>query len=170
MQRMDIEILEFYPIEKNDTKQTLTGTLRIRLVDLEIEILGIYVSKDKDFWYFNLPGRKGVHHETGQLVRYPAIVFTDRDKQREFIDTIRSRGRSFVEQRLADKEKPLVFPQKQQNQSKQFEAPRVQNNATGAKKTVSFEKPKVNPSIARKEWRDLPPRPQVRSGSKFSRL
>lgn len=45
---MNIEILEFYPLEKNDEKQNLTGTLRIRLVEFEIEILGIYVSKERE--------------------------------------------------------------------------------------------------------------------------
>jgi len=166
---MNLEILEFYPLEKNDEKQTLAGTIRIRLIDFEIEILGIYVSKCQDKWYFSLPSRKGTHHETGLPVRYPNIVFTDRDKQRQFIDSIREKGRAFIERRLSDTDKPLIFPQKQQNGLKQPDAPKAQNKLVEPKETISIEKTAAVKAIASKEWRDLPPRPQARSVSKFAR-
>jgi hypothetical protein len=77
---MNVEILDFYPIEKNENKGTLTGTLRIKLPDLGIHILGIFVFRKNDFWQFRLPGRSGTHHETGASVRYPFIVFEERAK------------------------------------------------------------------------------------------
>ena len=166
---MNLEILEFYPLEKNDEKQTLAGTIRIRLIDFEIEILGIYVSKCQDKWYFSLPSRKGTHHETGLPVRYPNIVFTDRDKQRQFIDSIREKGRAFIERRLSDTDKPLIFPVKQQQTLKQSKTPIMRNNETAPKQMASIDKPKPIQAIASKEWRDLPPRPQARSVSKFAR-
>ena len=151
---MNIEILEFYPLEKNDEKQTLTGTIRIRLIDFEIEILGIYVSKQQDRWYFNLPSRKGTHHETGAPVRYPNFVFTDRDKHRQFIDAIREKGKTFIERRLLDVEKPLIFPQRQKKELRQSETHKAQNKPTELKETISTAKPKQKV----KEFYDLPPR------------
>lgn len=130
------------------------------------------VRKERESWYFSLPSRKGTHHETGNPVRYPAIVFTDREKHRQFMDAIREKGRVFIEQRLVDMERPIIFFQKQQNESKQGGASKAQNNPTESKKTVPIEKPKLNSSIAVKEWRDPPPltaRPQARSVSKFAR-
>src|ERR1700733_7278405 len=104
---MNIEIVEFYPLEWNEVKGLLTGTLRVKLPDLGIHILGIHVSKRKDFWYFNLPGRNGIHHETGEIVRYPFIAFDDREKQHALMEAIRQQGRAFIEKRLADNENPL---------------------------------------------------------------
>lgn len=43
----NVEIIEFYPIERNESKKTLNGTIRVKLPDL-----GIYVSKIKDRWFF----------------------------------------------------------------------------------------------------------------------
>jgi hypothetical protein len=165
---MNIEILEFYPLEKNDEKQTLSGTIRIRLIDCEIEILGVYVSKCQDKWYFSLPSRKGTHHETGLPVRYPNFVFTDRDKHRQFIEAIREQGRAFIENRIADTENPFIFPQRPQKEIKQPEAPKAQNKPIAPKETASIEKQKPKPSLASKEWKD-PPRLQARSASKFAR-
>lgn len=45
---MNIKILEFYPLQQNDERITLTGTLRIKLSDVEIHILGVFVSRRKD--------------------------------------------------------------------------------------------------------------------------
>jgi hypothetical protein len=109
---MNVEILEFYPIEQNEERKTLTGTLRIKLPDIGIHILGIFVYRKNDYWHFTIPGRTGEHHETGASVRYPFIVFEDRDKQKELIEAIREKGRAFVLNRLADVENPIIFPER----------------------------------------------------------
>ena len=39
---MNVEIVEFYEIERDDNKQTRTGTLHVYLIDHVIDLLGIY--------------------------------------------------------------------------------------------------------------------------------
>lgn len=97
---MNVEIIEFYPIECREDKELLTGTLRIRLPDIGIQILGIFVSKNKDSWFFALPGRKGVDHKTGKAVRYPFVSFDSRETQKELIEAIREKAPEFIEMRL----------------------------------------------------------------------
>src|ERR1700733_14187341 len=80
---MNIEIVEFYPLECDAERKTLTGTLRIKLPDIGIHLLGIFVRKNKDRWHVTIPGRKGIHHETGEEVRYPFISFEDTGRQHE---------------------------------------------------------------------------------------
>src|ERR1700722_5707218 len=155
---MNVEIIEFYPLEKNEDK-TLTGTLRVKLPDLGVHILGIYVSKRKDFWYFSLPGTKGIHHETGKNIRYPFIAFEDREKQQALLEAIRVQGRAFIEKRLADNENPLVFPQKRQPEPKKAEPAKVIDVAPAPKETEAIAKPK------QKVWVDPPKRPEIPRGS-----
>lgn len=42
---MNLEIVEFYPLEINIEKGFLAGTLHVRLPDSGIHVLGIYVQK-----------------------------------------------------------------------------------------------------------------------------
>lgn len=106
---MNIQILDCFAIARDDEKGLMTGSLKVKLPDLGIHILGVYFSKRKDTWYFKVPFRKGIHHETGEEVTYPLLVFEERKKQREFINALRVKGREFVENKLADTENPLVF-------------------------------------------------------------
>jgi len=115
--RMNIENIEFYPNERNEEKDSLTGTLRIKLPDIGIHILGVFVSKHNGFWFFSLPGRKSKHHETGTDVRYPFIGFENREQQKELIAAIREKGRAFIESKLADTTNPIVWPKKKANKS-----------------------------------------------------
>jgi hypothetical protein len=164
---MNIEIVEFYPLESNEDKGLLTGTIRVKIPEIGIHILGIYVSKRKNFWYFKLPGRKGTHHETGEPILFPFIVFEDQEKNRSLLNSIREQGRNFIEKRLADTEKPLIFPQKHQAMTKQTRSSKTLDNSTEAKETL---KAKPISSIAKKEWRDPPPTPAISKNlSKFAR-
>lgn len=152
---MNIEVVEFYPHEINDEKESLSGTLRIKLVDSAIHILGIFVSKRKNYWHFNLPGRTGVNHLTGEHVRYPYIVFEDREQHRALIAAIKEQGPTFIERRLADFERTIVFSKKQQQDLKQAESPKAREKATAPKETAFSTSPK--PSV-KKIWQDPPPR------------
>lgn len=169
---MIVEIIEFYPLQRDEVKDTLTGTLRIKLPDLGIHILGIYLSKKKDYWHFILPGQKSTHHQTGEIVRYPVLAFDDPLKQKELIDAIRSNAPAFIEKRLADVENPLIFPDKKQQTKKATE---TQKSSSQELSRLAHEKPKTSPAIEKKpvpqklvssfqipcnEWVSLPPRPQ----------
>jgi hypothetical protein len=97
---MNIEIVDFYLIERDDERGTLTGTLRVKLCDSGLHILGVYVSRRKAIYHFMLPGRRGVHHETGLSVRYPFVVMEDRDQHKQLMDSIRDKGKAFIEKWL----------------------------------------------------------------------
>ncbi|MCE5318403.1 MAG: hypothetical protein LLG04_13720 [Parachlamydia sp.] len=146
---MNLEIIEFYPLQLDKEKGNVTGTLRVKLSDYGIDILGIFVSKRKDYWYFALPGRVGTHHETGEKVRYPFIVFEDRGQHSQLMEIIRKNAPLFIEKRLVDKESPIIFPVLQ---------PKVDPQQTGAaakdKKTNQMSAKPPVPKV----WMDLQPR------------
>lgn len=99
---MNVEIVEFYPLQNG--KGIISGTLRIKLCDLGIHILGIYVTKKGDHWFFNLPGRNGIYHETGKTIRYPFVVFENSERHALFMNELRKKGRVFVEEWLIKKQ------------------------------------------------------------------
>lgn len=98
---MNIEIVEFYSIEKDDNREILKGTLHVYLVDLGIDLRGIYVQKRKNYWRFDLPSRSGVDQETKQLVRYPCFSFMDKKKTDQLLSLIRELGREYILKQLA---------------------------------------------------------------------
>ena len=161
---MNIEIIEFFPIELNKEKETLTGTLRVKLTDLGIHILGIFVSKRKDCWYFGLPGKKSIHHKTGELIRFTFLVFDDKDRQRELMDAVRKHGQAFIEKRLADTKNPLVFHKKNELSSKATPGQKKPDNEVEPKQTTLSGNPKP------KVFVDPPPRKVFTTNSRHSRI
>jgi hypothetical protein len=125
---MNIEVIEFFPIEIDQGIGFISGTLRIKLIDLGIHVLGIHVTKRKNSWFFNLPGRVANDHRTGKPIRYPYICFEDREMQRQLIDAIREKGRAFIEKRLS--ENPLTFHQKVKEDEVNPLSSEEKNNAT----------------------------------------
>lgn len=108
--KMNIEIIEFYPHEVNESKELLNGSLKIKLVDFGIVIMGVLVSKRKSIYFFTLPGRFCDSHDTGERIRFPYVVFEDPERQRTLINAIREKGISFIETLLNDPERSLNFP------------------------------------------------------------
>lgn len=106
---MNIEIIDFYPLYR-ETHQ-YTGTLRLRLIDLGIDLLGVHVKCTKDKWYFNIPFKTAVD-EKGVFVQYPLISFQDKEKQRALVNSIREKAPSFIEAKINDPLKPMVFKDK----------------------------------------------------------
>lgn len=155
---MNIEVIEFYPTEYREDKGILTGTLRIKLPDIGIHILGIYVSKRKNSWFFTMPGRNGVHHETGESIRFPFLVFEDREKQKELLVAIREKGKAFIENKL-DAESPFSVMKGNQ----QPKIPKACDNVTETKQATSIVK-KSERTIAMKEWIDPPKRRMTKNG------
>lgn len=158
---INLEVLEFYPLVL--TEKELTGTLRIKLPDLGIHILGIYVSRRNGIFYFSMPSKKGTDCKTGNGINYPIFVFEDKQKHQELLSEIRLKGPEFIERRLADTENPLILPETQQPYQKQSSLPQVKKDPEEAKETVSVDQKPVQPvnpvkSITEKKWVDLPPR------------
>lgn len=150
---MKIEIIEFYPNEYCEEKRILTGTLRVKIPAIGIHILGIFVNKNKDYWFFTLPGQKGIDHQTGEKVRYPYITFENDDQQKELIEAIRKKAPLFIEERLVDIDKSLILSQNWKTNSSQVRTPKTKVSSMEVKQ---IGKPIA--SIANKVWHDLPPR------------
>lgn len=153
-----IEVIEFYPIEKNETNGFLSGTLRIRLPELGIDILGVYASKNKNGWSFRLPNGKSIHHETGAPCWYPFISFQDKERQKQLMEEINGKGKAFIDDRLSDKENPLVFLGNPFVKKKHVTTNKNKEKPVEAKETVTVEKTKPVSSIANKVWVDPPTR------------
>ena len=165
---MNIEIIEFYPIERNKEKDILTGTLRVKLPDIGIHILGIYVSKRKDCWFFVMPGKRAIHHQTGELIRFIFLVFDDKDRQRELMDAVRKHGQAFIENRLADTKNPLIFSQNQELSKKATPGQRKPDNATAQKQRAFIGNSK--PLDKEKVWVDPPQRKVFTKNSRHARV
>jgi hypothetical protein len=157
--KMNIEIIECFPSEKRG--DILTGTLRIRIVDLKIHLLGVYFCRRKDSWYFSLPGRTTTNSSTNEPVRFPYITFEDRELQKVLMTEIRQKGRDFIESRLADASNPLIFPEKKEKELNEAKPFKPVNVAPETKETATV-KSSVKASSVSKTWITPPPR-------KFSR-
>ncbi len=107
---MNVEVVEFYPLTRDETRGVLTGTLRVKILDFGLHILGVFVSKKNDSYFFALPGKKTTHSETNETCRYPFVVFEDRERQQLLMEAIREKGRNYIEKRLSDTANPLAIP------------------------------------------------------------
>lgn len=156
---MDIEIQEFFPNPYDADKRIITGTLRIRLPADGICILGIYVSKKRNSYYFMLPGKNTRHCETMETIRYPFIVFDDQDKQRALMTALKEKAPAFIEDWLA------THPQ----QKADIRLPEVKNNAPGPKQTALQRPTQVSkPAIIGKVWQD-PPKRKISLQGKYAK-
>lgn len=164
---MNVEIIEFFPMEHDEERCVLTGTLRVRLPDVGIDILGVYISKKKDRWMFSLPGRRSISHKTGLPVNYPALSFIDREKQAELMFLIREKGRDFVEKRLLDKENPIVLPVKKESEVNEIQHVKASDIKPEDKESVPLKKPEPKQSIAGKVWIDPPRRTPTAAKKRF---
>jgi len=93
---MNIEIVAFYEGDRNDEKELVNGTLHVHLIDIGIDLRGVFVSKKKDYWFFRLPSRKA-NDESDQEILYPIFSFRDREKTSDLMDVIKEKAKSFVE-------------------------------------------------------------------------
>jgi len=107
---MNIEIIEFFPHEVNESKGLLNGSLKVKLVDLGIILMGVLASKRKGVYFFTMPGKFCDSHDTGRKIRFPFVVFEDPERQRTLINAIREKGIAFIEALLSDPERSLSLP------------------------------------------------------------
>lgn len=106
---MQIEIVEFYPFKKNNELQILIGTLHVYIIDLGIDIRGIFVKREKDKWWFNMPFKIAYDEETNKPIRYPIISFTDQKKNTSFRNEVMSKGKEYITKNF-DFSTPLSEP------------------------------------------------------------
>lgn len=95
---MNIEVIDFFPSIRDDKNRILVGTLQVRL-EIEgflIDIRGINMKKEGDFWYLRLPYRNAISHFDGREISYPIFSFKNKQQTGMFIDIVLEKGKEFV--------------------------------------------------------------------------
>jgi len=88
---MKVELVEFYPVTPKNEKSTCIGSAHFYLCDFGIDVRGCMVFKKKKnriMVYF--PTKWAKDQETGEDVKFPFISFTDVNKSRELIKSMRT--------------------------------------------------------------------------------
>lgn len=152
---MNIELLDFYPIEIDSSRETLIGTIRVGLPDARIQILGITASKRKNSWFFTLPGRKCDHHETGETIRYPFIVFNDEGEKEAFFAELRLKAPTFIAEWIA-KDNLVKCPAMQDNTPEKVKPLSDTKIETATRKKAIIEKMNPRHNLPNKTWIDIP--------------
>lgn len=145
---MNVEILEFFVQERD--KHYLTGTMKVRLIDFDMLIMGIYVTKSKTSWWFEMPFKTTRDKETNAKITYPVVTFLDREKTYILKSAIREKGIEFIQKYLQDN--PYVDLEqeskpKSENQAKLKvqERPEIKSDQ---KKSVEIQNEKKNINAA----------------------
>jgi hypothetical protein len=108
---MNIEIVDFFPFPKQIIKNKTCGTMHVYLIDLEIDIRGMYIEFSKNgSVYVNMPIGFGIDQETGQKVRYPIFSFTSRQKNTELMRALIAKAKEYIQKHLL-KAKPEQMPE-----------------------------------------------------------
>lgn len=153
---LNVEVKNFYPVERNDAKGFLKGGLHIviKFADFEVNIRGILVSKKKQKCFIRMPFRNGKCHKTGTSVEYPIFVFSNQEHNKALLDAIYKQTPSFIESFLASNPQPIIqeSPPIQKKPKGKVITSKDKNNATEAKLSSSFTM--LQPS----QYMDVPPR------------
>ena len=108
---MNIEIVDFFAFTKQPHQNRTCGNMHVYLIDLEIDIRGVYVDFSKTgSLYMRMPGGFGIDHETGQTVRYPIFSFTSQQKGKALMQAIKTKAKEYVQKHLL-KAKPEQMPE-----------------------------------------------------------
>lgn len=99
---MKFELVEFYPEQHKKFKDTV-GTVHIYAIDCQLDIRGILVTKRGKAMYFTLPHFKAKDQETGEIVRYPHIRWTNQDTHKEMLDFLHREVKPLVLETLKSK-------------------------------------------------------------------
>ena len=91
--KMKIEIVDFYPFERSSKNNI--GTMHIYVIDLDMDIRGIQVIRNKNAYLFFLP--KKIAFEGDKKVWYPIINFTNNAKNIELNADLRQKGAEFMQ-------------------------------------------------------------------------
>lgn len=158
---MQINIVNFYPFERNDQKQIVKGSLHvaIKLADnIELNIRGILASRQNDKWFFRMPFKNGTCHKTGNTVTYPTLSFTDQEMNKELLNAIYEKAPVFISNWLELNPQAVI----EQKQSNQPQPPPIDQKRNGeppiAKKPEPVKPyPTIKPNM---QWQDPPARKQ----------
>jgi hypothetical protein len=154
---MEIEIKDFYPVQVNPATGYISGSVRAGLVGFDL--LGVFVCRNKGGWFCQLPGQRGVHHQTGKVIRFPFVVLHGDGAQNELMTAIREKVPPFIEKWLAERPGFTMTPIAKEKKKRQPEVAPVLEKSVEVKKIV--------PTSTSLGWRDPPKRePTFSRGSK----
>ena len=92
--KMKIEVIEFYPNDKKDSK--VLGSMHVYVEDLDLDIRGILFIKHKDKWIVRMPHKRYI--DDGKTKMFPVVAFTNRVKMEEMLDQIKEKGIKYIEE------------------------------------------------------------------------
>lgn len=101
---MKFEFVDFFPGRLEGSDRVL-GTCHIYLIDIQMDLRGIIVAKDKGKFFFRIPHKKGKCHETGKIIPYPCISFTDQKTNKEILDFLHKEASPLILKRLKEERK-----------------------------------------------------------------
>lgn len=82
---MKFEYVGFYPWKGKKHVKMPLGTIHIYCIDLGLDFRGIKVFRGKERLFFMPPGSTTKDSETGKMVRYPFLSFTNKQDQDEML-------------------------------------------------------------------------------------
>lgn len=169
------KIIKFYEIKRDDKRDYLSGTLHIRF-DIGLNIKGIFINKKKDAFFVSTPNRSGYDRSTNNFISYSTVMFQEREAHRKFIETIRDKAKTFIEEYLIENPDPLppipkdVRPQNTVQQKRKESVPEKEAvivahspSAVSEAATEQVEKPleKAAPTATKRNWITPPERKKV---------
>lgn len=140
-----VEVLDFYPEEPNKKKSCFVGTLKIRIPEMGLTLMGIRVLNIEGSFKYEVPSSKTICHKTHKSVRFPHIAFESKEAKEKFIGLLMAEAPQIM---ARDAVKYAKNPRKIQDHS--------QAKKQEIKPAVKlYDKNKI-PSFD-KEYIDLPP-------------
>lgn len=97
---MNIELVEFYTLTRDDKNRILTGTLHIYFPEWDLDIRGIFLTKLKSHFFIKVPHRIAIDDDTKEEVRYPVFSFTQKDKQKAFVKRVLELAKPYVMEKI----------------------------------------------------------------------
>lgn len=93
---MDIEIVEFYPTQKDSKQRIIKGTMHIYLIPYEIDIRGILCSCNGKSWWFQMPFSSQWDNVEKKIMRFPIFSFSNKEKYEEIITFLKTKGKDYI--------------------------------------------------------------------------
>lgn len=99
---MKFEMVEYYPVIGLKKRKNFLGTVHIYVIDCQLDIRGIMVSRQGKGLYFNLPHFKAIDEETGLEVSYPLIRWENSATQKEMMNFLHEKVKPEILKRIKD--------------------------------------------------------------------
>lgn len=150
---LKMEVVAFYEYERDDSKKFLSGSCHVYLIDLNIDLRGLRVVKNKDRWRIKIPYYITHDKETKQKVMYPIFTFADKNQHQTLCRTAKKLIRGYVLKDVFGIESPPDKIYKNKN----FTRPTFQKPKDKWHKKSGFhQKNKFPPNGGKKDWQKKP--------------